>query len=66
MESWTFDIAVTTHEALQRGVTALFYSRWKIAAENHLKASELAILAAWTVAINKNPDAYVTDCVTLI
>lgn len=66
MQSWTFDVAVTTHEALQRGETALYYSRWEMAAESRLEAEELAILAAWTIAINRDPDAYVTGAVTLI
>jgi hypothetical protein len=46
METWTFDVAVTTHELLKLGEACAQWVRVQVLAEGYLDASLLALQMA--------------------
>lgn len=56
---WEFDVAVTTHELLQQGVTAAAYVLVQVEAPNYTEAELVACQMAYCVG-------YVTDCLIRI
>jgi len=56
---WEFDVGVTTHELLRRGVLVDHYVLVRVAAGSYLEASELAIQMGFVVG-------YATECLLRI
>lgn len=46
MRAWTFDVAVTTHDLLQQGVTCAQWVRVEVLGEGYMDASLLALQLA--------------------
>jgi hypothetical protein len=61
LQVFTFDVGVTTHDLLKRGVTVHHYRRVDVAAEDH---TEAAVIACQMAGIAQ--DFYVTDCLVRI
>lgn len=55
MTAWQYDVAVTTHELLQLGVTEAQRVRVEVEADTELEASQIAIQMGFIVG-------YATDC----
>lgn len=49
MSVWEFDVGVTTHEQLRRGVLVDHYVLVRVEAPSYLEASLTAIQMAWCV-----------------